>query len=94
MSTGKAFPALHHNIRVTTAAKLQVHVAIWETAVEEVWSRPEVRDRGTTEMSFSSTVTLRTVEPACAVYSLYLPTTSLMMLVKTPFKTRVRLTAG
>ena len=41
VSAGKALPALHDDIWVTAAAQLQVHLTIWETAVEKVWPWPE-----------------------------------------------------
>lgn len=40
MAAGKALPALHDHIWVTAAAPLQVHLTVWETAIEEVWPRP------------------------------------------------------
>ena len=41
MSTGKALSALHDDIWVPAATQLQVHLTIWETAIEEIWPRPE-----------------------------------------------------
>lgn len=41
MPTGKALSAFHDDIWVTTASQLQIHLTVWETAVEEVWSWPE-----------------------------------------------------
>ena len=43
MAAGEALPAFDHGIWVTAALHLQVHLPIWEAAVEEVWSRPELR---------------------------------------------------
>ena len=96
VSTGKALTALHDHIWVTAAAQLKVHVTIWETAIEEVWPRPDGSDRGITEDTFRlpSTISLADITTCDVVYSVYLPTTSLMTLVKTPFSTRVRVTAG
>lgn len=90
MPTGKALPALHNSIWVTSAAQLQVHLTIWETAVEEIWPRPERTREQLTQCNFT-TVSLLIYCVGCCVY---LPTTSLMTLVKTPFKTRVKVTAG
>lgn len=41
MPAGKALSAFHDDIWVTTASQLQIHLTVWETAVEEVWSWPE-----------------------------------------------------
>ncbi len=41
MSARKALPALDDIIWVTAAAQLQVHLTIWETAIEEVWPWPD-----------------------------------------------------
>ena len=46
MAAGEALPALYDRIWVTGAVQLQVHLTIWETAVEEIRSRPEDIDRG------------------------------------------------
>lgn len=45
VSTRKALPALHDDLRVTATAQLQVHLAVWETTIEEVWPRSEGEKR-------------------------------------------------
>lgn len=64
MTTGKALPSLHDDIRVAVAAQLLVNLTIRKTAVEEVWPRSEWE--GQQNMEFKrkkkkkSAVTLRT----------------------------------
>lgn len=99
VSAGKAFPSLYNNIRVTAATQIQVHLTVRETAVEEIWPRPEGekdRDGGGTQWCFSNHCHTGKKMQNDARHSLffYLPTTSLMTLVKTPLRTRVRVTAG
>lgn len=94
MPAGKALPALHDDIWVTGAVQLQVHLTVWETAVEEVWSWPETEEETAGEWRLSSTVTRANIMTCYVRRRANLPTASLMTLVKTPFSTRVRVTAG
>lgn len=45
VATGKALSALHDYIWVTAATQLHVHLTVWETAIEEVWPRPEAETK-------------------------------------------------
>lgn len=95
MSAGKTLPALHDDVWVPTAAQLQVHLTIWETAIEEVWPWPEAGDEQTEDrFRLLAAIMLGNIIIRYVVYNVYLPTTSLMTLVKTPFSTRVKVTAG
>lgn len=92
MAAGKALSAFHDSIWVTAAAQVHVHLTVWETTVEEVWSGPEGR-RGEAKDTFRIQCT-RTISCNNETHTAYLPTASLMTLVKTPLRTRVRVIAG
>lgn len=96
MTTGKALSSLHDDVWVAAAAQLLVNLTVRKTAVEEVWPRSECEGEQNVEVFIVIIFFFKLLwhsNKLTTANHAYLPTTSLMALVTTPFSTSVRLTA-